>query len=456
MATYKTIAKTVKAEDGREIHYTEVLTGLTYALDLPLAQPAGHTLRTCWIGMHIGRQLDLKPDQLWELYYTLLLKDAGGSRIGSRLFELFYNDDLVVQHAYRKLNRQQFKDVLRFLNKHAGIFEGTFGQLSRIINLLIQWKSVTAELSKIKGEAGAEIAKNLDFPEAVAAAIRAVDEHFNGKGQPQGLEGDKIPLYARIALLAQVVDAIHADDGKDAALAEAEARSGTWFDPQVVAAFKTVAEGDAFWAGLTSAELRAAVVKLEPKDKVIILTEEKLDDLAQAFGVIIDNKSDFTKGHSGRVAEYAEAIGKLDGMDMPSLRQLKRAALLHDLGRLGISNAILDKPVAITKTEHEMTQKHAVWSEEILGRISIFRQLAVVAGAHHERLDGLGYPNGKKKDDIPGDSRIITVADIYDALTTTRPHRGRMDNPKAFEILNGMRDGALEGKYVDLLRKNVE
>lgn len=456
MATYKTIAKVVKTGDGREVPYSEVLTGLSYALDLPLSQPAGHTLRTCWIGMHIGRQLKLSSQQLWELYYTLLLKDTGCSRNGSRIFELFYNDDLVVQGAFRRLDRQQFKEVFRFLNKHAGVFEGTFGQLSRIINLLAQGKNLAAELMKVKGETGAEIVKKLDFPDAVSQAVRAVEEHFNGKGQPEGWEGEKIPVYARIALLAQVVDAIRADDGNDAALAAAGQRSGTWFDPQAVEALKTVAEDESFWKQLEAEDLREAVIGLEPADKVLIMTEEKLDDLAQAFAVIIDNKSDYTQGHSVRVAEYAEAIGKLDGMDMPAMRRLRRAALLHDLGRLGISNAILDKPVSITKAEHKMTQKHAVWTEEILGRISIFEQLAVVAGAHHERLDGLGYPNGKKQEEIPADARIITVADIYDALTTTRPHRERMDNPKAFEILNGMRDGALEGKYVDLLRKNVE
>ncbi len=456
MATYKTIVKTVKTGDGREVPFSEVLTGLTYSLDLAQGQPAGHVLRTCWIGMHIGRQLKLTDDQLWELYYMLLLKDAGSSRIGSRIFELFYNDDLIIQREFRTLDTQQFREVLTFLNKHAGIFEGMFGQFSRILNLLFQGKTLAAELMKAKGETGAEIAKGLGFSQAVADGITSVEEHFNGKGWPSNAEGEAIPLYARIALPAQLVDVLQTDGGKDAALAEAERRSGTWYDPKVVEALKAVAKDDALWAGLKNENLRQAVIGLEPAAKVMILTEEKLDRLAEAFAKIIDNKSIYTEGHSKRVAEYAEAVGKLDGMDMPVLRQLRRAALLHDIGKLSVSNAILDKPARLNEAERALIEKHANLSEEILGRISIFKDLAVVAGAHHERLDGLGYPNGKKIDMIPVDARIITVADIYDGVTTTRPHRDRMGNPKAFDILNGMRDGAVEGKYVDLLRKNVE
>lgn len=456
MATYKTIAKTVKTDDGREVPLAEVLTGLSYALDLPLGQPAGHVLRTCRIGMGIGRQLGLSKEELWELYYTLLLKDTGSSRLGSKIFELFYNDDLVVQREFRKLDTQQFKAVLKFLNTNAGVFEGMFGQLSRVINLLAQGKTLAAELMTTKGETGAKIAKDLGFSQAIADGIAAVEEHFNGKGWPKNLVGEAIPKYARIALLAQVTEAVRAEDGPDAALAEAGRRSGTTFDPAIVEALKKAAEAPDFWDGLEAADLRGAVIGLEPAEKVLILTEDKLDTVAEIFAQIIDNKSMYTEGHSKRVAEYAEATGKLDGMDMPVLRQLRRAALLHDIGKLSVSNAILDKPARLNEAETVIIQKHAVLSEEILGRIVIFKDLAVVAGAHHERLDGLGYPNGKKVDAIPLDARIITVADIYDGVTTARPHRDRMGNAKAFGLLNGMRDGAVEGKYVDLLRKNVE
>ena len=456
MTTYKTIAKTVKTDDGREVPFAEVLTGLSYALDLPLGQPGGYTLRTCWLGMHIGRHMGLSDEQMWELYYTLLLKDAGSSHICSKLFELFYNDDLVVQREFRKVNTQQFKEVWGFLRENAGVYEGGFAQLSRMISLLVQGKTLIVDVLKAKGETGAKIAKDLGFSQAVADAINAAEEHFNGKGWPRNLEGETIPLYARIALLAQLTESLRTDAGKEAAVANAAGRSGTWFDPKAVEALQMVAQDAAVWEKLEADDLREAVIALEPAERVIILTEDKLDSLIEAFARIIDNKSVFTEGHSKRVSEYAEATGKLDGMEMPVLRQLKRAALLHDIGKLSVSNAILDKPARLNEAETALVQKHVGLSEEILSRIGIFQQLAVVAGAHHERLDGLGYPNGKKIDDIPLDTRIITVADIYDSVTTTRPHRERMGNAKAFGILNGMRDGAVEGKYVDLLRKNVE
>ncbi|MBZ0167442.1 MAG: HD domain-containing protein, partial [Candidatus Omnitrophica bacterium] len=319
-----------------------------------------------------------------------------------------------------------------------------------------QGKKVAVELIQTRCETGAGIAKELGFSEAVANGIFSVDEHFNGKGGPAGLNGEAIPIYSRIALVAQVADVFQMMGGKFAALKEVRERQDTWFDPQVVKAFEEVAEDAAFWETLNKDDILQTVIGLEPASKVIKLTEDLLDTIATAFSKIIDSKSPFTFGHSTRVAEFAVAIAKLDGMEPDRMRWLNRAALLHDIGKLGVSNAILDKPGSLTKEEYELVKQHPRHTKDILSKISIFDELAVIAGAHHERLDGLGYPNGLKADDIAMETRILTVADIYDALTAERPYREAMRNHKAFEILNGMRNGAIEGKYVDLLRKNVE
>jgi putative nucleotidyltransferase with HDIG domain len=165
--------------------------------------------------------------------------------------------------------------------------------------------------------------------------------------------------------------------------------------------------------------------------------EDYLDDVAAAFGRVVDAKSPFTGGHSERVGRLAHALARRLGLDADHARWLRRGALLHDVGKLGVSNAILDKPGPLDATEWVAMRRHAVHTEEVLGRISAFRVLSRVAGAHHERLDGNGYPRGLDARHLRLETRIITTADIFDALTSDRPYRAAMPVERALAIMEG-------------------
>jgi len=151
-----------------------------------------------------------------------------------------------------------------------------------------------------------------------------------------------------------------------------------------------------------------------------------LDDIADAFAQVIDAKSPYTSGHSRRVAGFTELVAEHVGLDAASRRRLKRAALLHDVGKLGVSNTILDKPGKLNDSEWQAMRQHAVHSERILSRIPAFAELAEIGGAHHERLDGKGYPRGIDASAIGLTTRIVSVADVCDALTADRPYRAAM------------------------------
>jgi HD-GYP domain-containing protein (c-di-GMP phosphodiesterase class II) len=133
-------------------------------------------------------------------------------------------------------------------------------------------------------------------------------------------------------------------------------------------------------------------------------------------------------------------------------RWLKRAALLHDIGKLGVSNSILDKPGKLDPDEWAAMKMHAAHSETILSRITAFSELAVIAAAHHERLDGKGYPRGLKGDEIAFETRIITTADIFDALTADRPYRAAMPVSKALVTMADMVDTAVDRDCFAALR----
>jgi HD-GYP domain-containing protein (c-di-GMP phosphodiesterase class II) len=138
------------------------------------------------------------------------------------------------------------------------------------------------------------------------------------------------------------------------------------------------------------------------------------------------------------------------------VRWLRRGGLLHDLGKLGVSNAVLDKPGSLDESEWAMIRRHPEHSETILSRLLPFAELAAIAGAHHERLDGKGYPRGLKGAEIRLETRIITTADIFDALTAERPYRAAMPTEKALEIMQGMVGTAIDEACLEALRQVVK
>ncbi|NMM14571.1 MAG: HD-GYP domain-containing protein [Rhodoferax sp.] len=341
---------------------SELMGALSHALDITEGQPEGHCVRCCWIGMHIGQQLGLPTEQLWELYYTLLLKDLGCSSNASRICELYLTDDLSFKRDFKWVDGS-LPQVLRFVLRHTG-------------------------------------------PAAAAA--------------------------------------------------EVQHRRGKWFDPELVDAFLAVASAAPFWATLNAADLETQVFAMEPGGHEAVLDEDYLDDIAEAFGQVVDAKSPFTAGHSARVGLYTALLG--ESMEIPEARRrwLKRGALLHDVGKLGVSNAILDKPGKLDEAEWAAVRRHAVYTESILGRIQSFDELARVSAAHHERLDGGGYPRGLQAADITLETRIITTADIFDAITAERPYRSAVPVEKTLAIMADTVGTAIDATCFAHLKKIIQ
>lgn len=413
---------------------SQLMAALSHALDMTEGQPKGHCVRSCWIGMHIGKAIGMDERSQWELYYTLLLKDLGCSSNAARICELYLADDLAFKQDF-KLVGDGLPQALRFVFTHTGVGAGLSARLKSTWRILSQGPEIARELIATRCQRGSNIARQLRFPEGVAEGIAGLDEHWNGGGKPTGLGGEAIPLASRIALLAQVIDVFHTAAGPVAALAEARARSGTWFDPTLVGALEEVAGDPSFWQTLGSPAVEVAVLALEPGRQRVPIDDDFLDDIASAFGQIVDAKSPYTSGHSARVADLVDRIAASLGMVPARRRWLKRGALLHDVGKLGVSNSVLDKPDKLDAGEWEAVRRHALYTEQILSRIAPFEELARVAGAHHERLDGGGYPRGLSGDSISLETRIITAADIFDAISAERPYRGATPVDRTLAIM---------------------
>ncbi|MDO9204337.1 HD-GYP domain-containing protein [Methylotenera sp.] len=434
---------------------SELIGALSHALDITEGQPEGHCIRCCWIGMHIGEKLGMATEQLWELYYTLLLKDLGCSSNASRICELYLTDDLSFKRDFKWVDGS-LPQVLRFVLRHTGPSVGLIDRLKTLGGILTNGDEIAQELILTRCTRGADIARQLRFSEGVAKGIHSLDEHWNGQGRPEGLAGSRIPLYSRIALLAQVIDVVNSSEGQAAALTEIQKRRGTWFDPEAVDAFMAVAQSADFWSILNSSDVEALVFALEPGGQQVPLDEDYFDDIAEAFGKVVDAKSPYTAGHSARVGLYTTLLA--ESMEIPESRRrwLKRGALLHDVGKLGVSNSILDKPGKLDADEWSAVQRHAAYTEAILGRVSNFDELARVSAAHHERLDGGGYPRGLKDADIAIETRIITTADIFDAITAERPYRGAIPVDKTLVIMSETVGTAIDARCFEHLKNIVQ
>ncbi len=416
------------------VNLSEILSALSHALDLTEGQPAGHTIRSCIIGMRIAESMGLEDDLRSSLYFALLLKDAGCSSNAARFATLFGTADQTVKREMKLVDWHSGIRLAMQTARTVGIGAAWPKRLRHFVGIA-RTKNVTRDLIQIRCDRGAGIALQLGFPTATADAIRSLDEHWCGEGYPAGLEGERIPLLSRIANLAQTLELFCASGGADAARRVAKERRGTWFDPRLVDEVLRWKRDDAFWENLRVADTTRLVISAEPREHVRRVDDSGLDLVARAFADIIDAKSPYTFRHSSNVAEYARGIGRVMGLDSAPQRRLYRAGLLHDIGKLGVSSRTLDKPGALTPTERAEIERHPAWTWEILSRVSAFDDFAWLASVHHERLDGSGYPWALPGGDLDTPSRILAVADVYEALTADRPYRSGMRREQALGVL---------------------
>jgi putative nucleotidyltransferase with HDIG domain len=408
----------------RRIGLSEVLSALSCALDLTEGAPAGHSMRSCLIGMRIAESLGLEPAQRSALYYALLLKDAGCSSNAGRMASLFGADDRAVKPRMKAVD---WHARARLALETARVIAPGHPLRARVRRLarLARTPDATRELIEIRCDRGASIARRLGFPAETADAIRSLDEHWCGRGYARGLAGEAIPLLARIANIAQTVEVFHDRGGVAAAHRVVRDRSGRWFDPALARIVLAWRADDPWWA-LLRGDVAGAVVAAEPSDRVAELDDDGLDDVARAFADIIDAKSPFTYNHSTRVADVARAMAAECGLGADEQRRIYRAGLLHDIGKLGVSNLILDKDGPLTDEERERMEQHPRFTLDILEHVAAFRGFARTAALHHEKLDGSGYPFGYGAEDLDLSARILCVADIFDAISSDRPYRKAM------------------------------
>jgi putative nucleotidyltransferase with HDIG domain len=417
------------------IRLSEVIAAMSYALDITEGQPPGHAARTCLIGMRIAREIGLPAVDQSALFYALLLKDLGCSSNAAKMSYLFGADDRQVKRDVKTIDWKKSADSFKFVRSHVAPSGSRLEKLLRIVAMALEGPSGPKKLIQTRCERGASIARRLGFPEATATAIHQLDEHWNGKGHPLGLKGEQISILGRLMGLAQTLEVFFSQQGLTAAADIARQRRGRWFDPALVDVFLTLQSDVEFWRRVQRPEPIREVAEFEPPETMLTADEARLDAIAEAFADVVDAKSPWTYRHSTGVAEIAVGVAETLGFDAASQRAVRRTGLLHDIGKLGVSNMILDKPAKLTDAEFAELKKHPAFTEQIIGRVAGMSDLAETAAAHHEKLNGRGYHRGVASGTLPLAARLLAVADVFEALTAARPYRAGLPIDQVLEMM---------------------
>ena len=421
---------------GTLVRLDEVLAGLSVALDLVEGQPMGHSGRSALIALSFADALALEPSDRDTLLYASLLKDAGCSNNAARVAALFGGDDRQIKADRARLRRSQRFAFTRYLVRHTRPRARPLERLQGIAHVLGHARRTIPEISDLRCRAGAQVVAELGLDPQVATTIHALDERYDGAGVPDGLAGEEIPYLTRIVQIAQTAEVWVMIAGAAGARRELRQRvDDGLLDPQLAAAFAPVLDDAPLWASLSGttwrANLQAACAGCPP----VVLDGDGVDRVARVFAGIIDRKSPFTARHSERVARIADKLAERLDMPEQQRRLLRRAALLHDIGKLGVSNAILDAPRPLSDREWAEMRHHAALTYAILSPVGVFGTIAQTAASHHERLDGSGYHLGLQASELPLNVRILSAADCYEALTARRPYRPPASPEQAVAVL---------------------
>ena len=428
------------------IRLAELLAALSLATDLGMGQPVEHILRQCLISLRLAQLMGLDETDRAVVYYASLIGWVG-CHVDAYEQAKWFGDDTALKTDFRRVDFSNAAAAPLFMIRHLGAGRPLAERARLGLAFLGEGRRAAEAMLTNHWLAADGLAARLGLAQRVRDSVEQTFERWDGRGVPRGITGEQMLVTSRLVTLADVVEVYHRAAGTDAAIAVARQRRGTQFDPAIVDLF--VSRAAAVFAGLDEVSNWAAVIDAEPA-LAIRLSDAEFDGALEAIADFTDVKSPYTIGHSRGVADLAAAAARVAGMDGQSATLVRRAGLVHDLGRLGVPNTVWDKKGALTHAETERVRLHPYLTERVLASSAALAPLAAIAVQHHERLDGSGYPRGLAGTALSPEGRLLAVADCYRARTEPRPHRAAAAADEAAAQLNAeARAGRLDGAAVE-------
>jgi HD-GYP domain-containing protein (c-di-GMP phosphodiesterase class II)/DNA-binding CsgD family transcriptional regulator len=426
------------------VRLAELIAMISLGTDLGMGQPMEHVMRQSLIALRLAERLGLDQTTRAVVYYVGLISWVG-CHVDAYEQAKWFGDDLALKTDARHVDMAGAAARV-FVLSHVGAGRGLLDRARLGVEFAGDGRRAVSQMIENHWLATNELADRLGLGEKVRESLYQTFERWDGKGVPAEAKGEEILMPARLVNLADVVEVFHRTGGVDAAIAVARERSGSQFDPALVDVF--CAGAPQLFSDIDSLTTWPAVIDAEPALE-IVLTDEELESALEAIGDFTDLKSPWTIGHSRGVAELASQAARIYGLSDDDVKLVRRAGLVHDLGRLGISNAIWDKRGPLTAAELERVRLHPYLTERMLASSEALASVRAIAGQHHERLDGSGYPRGLAGDALTPSGRILAAADAYHAMTEARPHReARSAEAAAAELRSGAREALFDGEAV--------
>jgi HD-GYP domain-containing protein (c-di-GMP phosphodiesterase class II) len=415
------------------VRTAEVIGTLSLATDLGIGVPLEHGLQSALVAARLSERLGVDDGTARDAYYLTLLFYVGCTAGAELAADVFGSDDALTTYATpgRFGGRAEMaRGMLRAIAPPGGSVLGRAAQLARgVPTLAREFKGHVAASCEVAHM----LSDRLGLPAGLGGLFAFIDERWDGKGASGRVSGEAIPLSVRIAQVARDAMFHCMLDGPEFAARVIGDRAGAAFDPSAARLLANhVEEILAFEPGTSAWDDSLAA---EPSP-ALVLEAEAIDTALAAMGAFADLTSSYLVGHSAGVSRLGVAAAKAAGLGDGEAATVRRAALVHDLGRVAIATRIWNAPRRLEVDDWEQVRLHPYHTERVLSRSPFLTELATVANAHHERLDASGYHRGMPAAALSRPARLLAAADAYHAMTEPRPHRPALSSERAASTLS--------------------
>jgi HD-GYP domain-containing protein (c-di-GMP phosphodiesterase class II) len=415
---------------SKDLRLAELLASLSLATDLAARHPTDEALRACILATRLAAEMGLGLDEVSHVYYTTLLRFVGCTAPMPDYAATLGEIDVQMRPRGDMTDMTNPREAFGLLTS-LGADQPAWRRPGIWARVVARGRSVAQVGVRADCEVAVRMATRFHLDDAVAQSLNQTFERWDGHGMPNGLGQEAITLPARFGAVGFAAAMFFDSGGRQEAMDALGRWSGKILDPAIVDGFLKRPE---VLDSVDGVDAWDVALECEPQPRRV-LAETRLDDVARGFADFVDLKSFYLSGHSSGVAALAEAAGRLAGMPEPELTALRRAGLLHDVGRAAVPTTVWDKAGPLTTSEWEQVRLHPYHTERILSRSAILAPLALVAGMHHERVDASGYHRGASAAAQPKPARMLAVADVYQALTEERAHRHALTSDAAARVL---------------------
>ncbi|MFY9932194.1 MAG: HD domain-containing phosphohydrolase [Streptosporangiaceae bacterium] len=434
----------VAADSLKRVTLAELVATLSLVADLGMGRPMERVLRQTVVAMRLGAAAGMDQAACTSAYYTSLLVWVGCAVDTTELAALF--GDEIGLYADTRDEDLERVNLAVFVARHLGRGQPGFRRIGLVGKFLATAGHSVQQVMESHCRVTSDLADRLGLGPAVCEPLAQTFERWDGKGVPGAVGASDLAPAIRLVHLADAVEAFHHTGGAEAALHVARERRGTQFDPGLVDCFR--AQYTEILEGLGGISAWEEVIALDP-GLGTALSEDHLERALAALADFSDLKLPLRLGQSRGVAELAAQAGTKLGLPAADLIMLRRAALVKDIGMIGIPSGVWDEPGEWSLAQRERARTHPYLTERMLARVPLLAEVGRCASLHHERLDGSGYPHGLRGDAISLPVRILSAADVYQALRQPRPRRPALDAPEAERVMREqVRTGRLDGECV--------